>query len=68
LRSIECDCQPDQCKAAPVSAPAITFRFKDFAAVLAFGAFISLIAFAQLYTENKRLEGVDKVNQEIVKW
>ena len=68
LRGVECSCRPTECKAAPIRSPAVSFRLKDFAAVMAFGAFISLIAFAQLYTENKRLEGVDRVNQEISKW
>lgn len=68
MRGVECSCGPNECKAAPVRAPTVSFRFKDFAAVLAFGAFISLIAFAQLYTENKRLEGVDLVNRELSLW
>jgi hypothetical protein len=69
MRGVECDCPLSLCKAAPVTAPVFLPKKRDYFAVYAIAiVVVGSIAVAQLYTENKRLDGVDKVNQEIVKW
>jgi hypothetical protein len=65
MRGVECDCPPSLCKAAPASAPVFLPKLRDFIALFAFATFMSLIAFASLWTENQRLMAQDQIDQEI---